>query len=309
MDRYINKFLMEKKNYYNISDKTMKAYFSDLRQLNSYCIEKNVSFEKGLLLFIDYQQDTLMLKPRTLRRKMITYKMFYKFLLDEEVITYSQIFRNKKTSYIIPKNLPKTISLIEINKLLLSMYALKHKNGISKYKFRDCVRDIALMEVLISTGLRIGEISLITLKDYNLEENSLLVQGKNRKERLIYISSEDVRQAIKDYLFVRKEYNPKEDYLFINKYGEKLSIYGIENIFYKYRDAAGINPSATPHYLRHTFATELLNNGANIREVQELLGHSSITTTEIYTAVSMKRKKEVLTNFNYRNKIQVKTSK
>ena len=96
---------------------------------------------------------------------------------------------------------------------------------------------------------------------------------------------------------------PRAKALFINRYGDRLSIYSIENIFYKYRDLSNINPNATPHYLRHSFATQLLNNGAGIRDVQELLGHSSIVTTQIYTEISTARKKEVLMKYNGRNRL------
>ena len=89
--------------------------------------------------------------------------------------------------------------------------------------------------------------------------------------------------------------------MFLNRSGGRLSIYGVENIFYKYRERAHINPAATPHFLRHSFATQLLNNGANIRDVQELMGHSSIVTTQIYTEISLARKKEVLRKYNARN--------
>ena len=91
--------------------------------------------------------------------------------------------------------------------------------------------------------------------------------------------------------------------LFINKYGNQLEIHGIEYIFNEVKQKSKVNPNATPHYLRHTFATNLLSNGADLRSIQELLGHSSVATTEIYTAVTTKRKKQVLNNYNYRNKI------
>ena len=126
---------------------------------------------------------------------------------------------------------------------------------------------------------------------------------------MIYLSSPETRQALLTYLAIREQFQPSDQSFFLNKYGERLSIYGIENIFAKYIELAKIDTKATPHYLRHTFATELLNNGANIREVQELLGHSSIVTTQIYTEVSIERKKHVLNSFNYRNEMKVKTSK
>ena len=107
------------------------------------------------------------------------------------------------------------------------------------------------------------------------------------------------------WLEVREEMDPSDHAVFLNKYGNRISIYGIEKIFYKYRDRAGIMPEATPHSLRHSFATQLLNNGAGIRDVQELLGHKSIVTTQIYTEVTLNRKKFVLENYNGRNFLDI----
>ncbi|MFC6652485.1 tyrosine-type recombinase/integrase [Paenibacillus rhizoplanae] len=107
------------------------------------------------------------------------------------------------------------------------------------------------------------------------------------------------------WLSLREELNPKSDALFINKYGDRLSIYSIEDIYAKYRDLANISKKSTPHYLRHSFATHLLNNGADLRSVQEILGHTNVSTTQIYTEVSVERKKEVLNKFNARNNLKL----
>ena len=105
------------------------------------------------------------------------------------------------------------------------------------------------------------------------------------------------------WLKIRKNYNPITDKIFVNRYGQQLSIHGIEYIYNAYKKASGINMKSTPHYLRHTFATNLLANGADLRSVQEILGHSSVSTTEIYTEVTTNRKKQVLNKYNYRNKM------
>lgn len=169
---------------------------------------------------------------------------------------------------------------------------------------RDQLRDCAIINLLISLGLRICEIVNLNLQDYSNKDGQLIIFGKNRKERILFLIDPIDKKIIKDYLNVRVQYSPdsNESAFFLNKYGKRFSIFGIENIYYKYRDLARINPSSTPHYLRHSFATELLNNGANLRDIQELLGHSNITTTEIYVEVSSTRKKDVLTQFGVKKR-------
>ena len=173
----------------------------------------------------------------------------------------------------------------------------------SKFKIFEGVRDLAIIDLLISTGMRIGELSLLKLTDIKLPERTILIYGKGKRQRLIYISSDDTLNNIKKWLDIRSKTIFHTDNLFINRYGNSLSIHSIEDIYYKYRNLSKINSSSTPHYLRHTFATNLLSNGADLRSVQEILGHSNIATTEIYTEVSIIRKQEVLTKFNYRNSL------
>lgn len=153
------------------------------------------------------------------------------------------------------------------------------------------------------TGIRIGEASNISLSDIIFPERTILIHGKGRKQRLIYISCLQTWTNLTQWIKIRKVNSTNTDKLFVNRFGNQLGIHGIEYIYNTLRTAAGINEKSTPHYLRHTFATNLLANGADLRSVQEILGHSSVSTTEIYTEVTTKRKKQVLNKFNYRNKL------
>ena len=154
------------------------------------------------------------------------------------------------------------------------------KNTFTSTSFQqfESYRDLALIDLLISTGIRIGEACKITLNDINLVDKVILIHGKGRKERVIYISSLDTYRNIKKWLKIRKKHISYTDHLFINRYGKCLTINSIDNIFRKYKKLSKINPLATPHFLRHTFATNLLSNGADIRSVQEILGHANVST-------------------------------
>ena len=197
------------------------------------------------------------------------------------------------------RTLPKTLTINNIKELIYSTKNIL-QNKLSEFKKNQIIRDIAIIDVLISTGIRIGELASIELNDLNIEEKTILIHGKGKKERMLYFSNKDTITNVKNWIKLRNKLLPMNNYLFLNRYGNKLSIHSIEAIYEKYRFLAKL-PKSTPHYLRHTFATNLLTNGADIRSVQEILGHSSISTTEIYTEVSNNRKREVLQKCNYRN--------
>lgn len=197
------------------------------------------------------------------------------------------------------RKLPKTLPIKDITKILDCL--IIDYNALSPFAKSTHVRDTALLDLLISTGIRIGEAAAITLDDIISTEHTILIHGKGRKQRLIYISSPVTWERLRTLIKERKK--SSNNYLFVNRYGNPLSIHGIEDIYKKYLKKAQINTKSTPHYLRHTFATNLLANGADLRSVQEILGHASVATTQIYTEVTTARKKQVLKKFNYRNKL------
>lgn len=297
IDNFIRKTQLTK----NLSRKTILAYKSDISDylhfLNDSVSETDIDDIYSYINHLSQRE----LKDTTIKRKIISLKLFYSYLYNENKISENPFF-GIKFSFRQEKRLPKTLSVKEVSHLLSTLYNCKNI-AQTDFSVFETTRDLCLIDLLISTGIRIGEAANITLSDIIMQERTILIHGKGRKQRLLYLSSQETWNNLKEWLRLRKKFSPSSDYLFLNRILEPITIYSIENIFKKYKKLSGINPNATPHYLRHTFATNLLANGADLRSVQEILGHASISTTEIYTEVTIKRKKQVLTKYNYRNKI------
>lgn len=302
MQKHIKNFLIELSATKNLDSKTLKAYKSDLFGLYRFIQQNNITKinSKHLMLYVTYLKDKKKLKESSLQRKIISFKLFFNYLYVKRIIKCNYM---KEINFKFKKGhrLPKTLNINNIKNLLgyITNYS---KNELSDFKKRYIIRDIAIIDILISTGIRIGELSSIKINDVSLEEKTILIHGKGKKERLLYFSSNATIKHIKEWLNIRNNGSLKTENLFVNRYGDCLSIHSVEAIYEKYRKLSDV-PRSTPHYLRHTFATNLLNNGADIRAVQELLGHSNISTTEIYTEVSTNRKQEVLMKYNYRNNL------
>lgn len=297
---YINQLITQLKITKNLQEQTLKAYSSDITNFLNY-INKETIEQIDILNYINYLFDEKKLKDRSIKRKIISLKIYFNFLEDNSLIN-SNPFNKLKFKFKQEKKLPKTLQKNEVKKLLETVYN-ELNSSITPYKKFETIRNISLLEILISTGIRIQEASLITLNDISLQEKTIIIHGKGRKERQLFILNKYVLSSLKNWLTIRKTSSPKCNNIFINKYGNPLSIHSIENIFRKYKTLSNINLKATPHYLRHTFATNLLTNGADLRSVQEILGHSSISTTQIYLEISSNRKKQVLQKYNYRNNL------
>ena len=297
---YINQLITQLKITKNLQEQTLKAYSSDITNFFNY-INKETIEQIDILNYINYLFDEKKLKDRSIKRKIISLKIYFNFLEDNSIIKTNP-FTKLKFKFKQEKKLPKTLQKNEVKKLLETVYN-ELNSSITPYKKFETIRNISLLEILISTGIRIQEASSITLNDISLQEKTIIIHGKGRKERQLFILNKYVLSSLKNWLTIRKTSSPKCNNIFINKYGNPLSIHSIENIFRKYKTLSNINIKATPHYLRHTFATNLLTNGADLRSVQEILGHSSISTTQIYLEISSNRKKQVLQKYNYRNNL------
>lgn len=284
----------------NLSENTVTAYRSDLNDFFNFCYSTNLD-ENTVLNYVYYLSQKRSLKDTSIHRKLITLKLFYKYLTDQHEID-ANFFLLHTFQYKKERKLPKTLSVKESAKLLNTAMK-KCEFAQTEFEKWTSSRNLALVDILVSTGIRIGEASHITLDDIIFSEHTILIHGKGRKQRLIYISCPQTWNHLTNWIKIRKRRNDGSNRLFLNRNGQVLSIYGIEYIYKHLAIEAGINSKSTPHYLRHTFATNLLANGADLRSVQELLGHSSVATTEIYTEVTTQRKKQVLNKYNYRNKI------
>lgn len=293
LSKFIN-FLLATKN---LSTKTLTAYAGDLKQFFSF--EKNILCP-DICAYVTHLNLHLKLKDTSIRRKIITLKNFYDYLLNYDYISISP-FTKLKFKFKQEQRLPKTLSINEITKILNCFNT--DITRLSPFAKKEFIRDAALIDLLISTGIRIGEASAIKLNDIIFSEHTILIHGKGRKQRLIYISSPITWERLK--LLIKDRRQADNQHLFVNRYGQQITIHGIENIYQKYLKKAQINTKSTPHYLRHTFATNLLANGADLRSVQEILGHASVATTQIYTEVTTNRKKQVLKKYNLRNKIEI----
>ena len=214
---------------------------------------------------------------KTILRHISTLKSFYLFLINEKKIkcNIDQLDLPKK-----PHHLPTVLSFEEVDSLL-------EQPDLSK---PAGIRDRAMLEVMYATGLRVSELLTIEKKNLSIEKKQIRIFGKGAKERYVPISTFALEYLIKYINEVRNEspyHNSK--YIFINKEGKPLSRQAFWQIIKNYASKAGIIENVTPHTLRHCFATHLLENGADLRSVQEMLGHSDISTTQIYTHVSSKR--------------------
>ncbi len=291
---YISDFIEYLKKVKGLSDRTIVAYESDLRQFSSFeqdLIQPNISAYFELLI------SRKKLKKTSARRKIVTLKAFYAYLENMAIIEQSPFYKVKLKIKQEHKK-PKTLAVKEVSKIL-EYFKTVRIDTLTAYKKSGFIRDVALLDLLISTGICIGEAAEITLDDVLIEKHSLLIHGRKGKQRVIYISSPVTWKRIVTLLNERKLEDGNS--LFVNSHGATLSIHGIDYIYKKYLKKAGISEHSTPMCLRHTFAANLLENGADICAVQRILGHASVASTQVYADEKQIQNKQTLGNFNYRN--------
>lgn len=281
----------------NLSTKTLQAYNIDLKQFEEY---KNYTslyikdFDKHKLK--DYIQSLygLNLKAKTIKRKIAVLKALFTYLEFEEVILVSP-FRKMRVQIKEPKILPKTMDIKEIRKILKYLYKVKETfSNKDIYGYKALVRDTVIIEILFSTGMRVSELCNIQKNNINLQTGTVKIQGKGDKERIIQICDNEVKKLLKEYFDLFTDQIKGNQYFLINRLGNQLSEQSVRLMIKKYQKLSGLDKHITPHMFRHSFATLLLEEGVDVRYIQHMLGHSSISTTQIYTQVNMKQQKKIL---------------
>ncbi|OEF96843.1 tyrosine-type recombinase/integrase [Desulfuribacillus alkaliarsenatis] len=296
----INSYLGYCQYQKKLSPKTIKAYTIDLQQFQTYLDSINKKIHKQTITgYITHIHKNY--KSKSIKRKIACLKAFFNHLEYEELII-SNPFDKINVKFKEPFVLPKTIPIETIQKILSASYS--EKKGTT-HANNSVTRDIAVLELLFATGVRVSE--LCSLKEHDVDINSQLIRisGKGSKERIVQIGNIDVLNALKNYQQCFAKHITQCGYFFVNRFYQRLSEQSVRFIIRKYTKQANVDKHLTPHMFRHSFATLLLEEDVDIRYIQKLLGHSSITTTQIYTHVTSTKQKQILTTKHPRNKIVV----
>jgi len=282
-NKYVNYLEAER----NASPYTVRNYTTDLLGFFHFLRDRDIDSLKDvdrhvLRDYLSYLMEKGFVKA-SIARKLSAIRSFYRYLLREEIISVSPVADTSSPK--LDRRLPSFLTIEEV-KRLLEAPDLSTPQGL---------RDRALLELLYASGLRVSELVSLNLEQVNLDTNEVRVWGKGSKERIVLMGQPAAR-ALSTYLTRgRPELLGKKgtSALFLNRYGGRLIERRVQRILEKYAGVAGIGRRVHPHMLRHTFATHLLDGGADLRVVQELLGHASLSSTQIYTHVSQSQAKKV----------------
>jgi len=293
IEKYKAYLLLEK----SLSPNTIEAYLKDVNMLLVYLNEAHISPKEAT---IEHLRDFIIeladlgIQPRSQARIISGIRSFYRFLLIDNQIDNdpTELLESPK----LPAQIPEVLSVKEID-AIINAIDLSHPQG---------QRNVAIIETLYGSGLRVSELVNLKLSNIYFKEKYMKVEGKGSKERLVPLSEAALRaielwRRDRNLLDVKKE---AEDFLFVNRYGRQLTRVMIFTIVKQLAKAANIQKEISPHTFRHSFATHLLEGGANLRAIQQLLGHESILTTEVYTHINMKFLRQEIMQKHPRNKLR-----
>lgn len=282
-----------------LDKKTLKAYRIDLRQYFEYVNMDEPGKDKIEEYVTQLHKD---FKQKTVKRKIASIKAFYNYLEDTEIIGENPFYKIKvkfKETVTLPRIIPRE----EIEQLLNYMYQCLNENDRIARKYM--LRDIAVIEVFFATGARVYEISNIREDSINLNTGLIRLMGKGGKERYVQISNASVLAVLKKYYDANEQAIRKNGYFFVNNREGRFTEQSIRLMLKKYVKKAGIERKITPHMFRHSFATYLIEEGVDVSCVQQILGHSSIKTTQIYIHIAAKKQAEILKEMHPRNNMKI----
>lgn len=287
MESYLNEFINYLAVERGLAKNTLESYGRDLRQYYSYLNNDRIDainqVSRATILAYLEQLQSKGRAVSTISRNLAAIKSYYQFLVRERYLDKDPAANLESPK--LEKKLPKILTISEVEELL------KQPNSF----LPTGMRDKAMLELLYATGIRVSELISLNVSDVNLEMGYIKCYGKGSKERIVPLGS-IAAKCVQEYItrgrgkLVRTYDEPA---LFVNHHGNRLTRQGFWKIIKKYAQEATITKEITPHTLRHSFATHLLENGADLRSVQEMLGHADISTTQIYTQVTKNRLKEV----------------
>jgi integrase/recombinase XerD len=293
----------------NLSIHTIKAYTQDLKQFFTYLsvngkVMDMKKIDKQILRgYLQQLHETG--KVKTVKRKIATLKAIFTYLEFEDRISVSP-FRKMRIKIKEPLQLPGVLTLNEIKTLFQTVYKVRRAcSDAATYTYKSIVRGIVVLELLFATGIRVSELCNLKKIDVNIEQKYIKVNGKGSRERVIQVCSQEIIAILEEYMDLFHQSASWFSYFFINRLGRRLSEQSVRFMIKKYARLSNIKKEVTPHMFRHTFATLLLEEEVDIRYIQQLLGHSTITTTQIYTHITRHKQKEILTTRHPRGSFKV----
>jgi len=299
----IAEFLQHGQAVRNLSDRTLRAYQSDLSQFHVHVNGTNtVDITPEHLEEYLVKLGTSPYRDTSIRRKVAALKVFFRYLEEKGIVNESPA-RRLKIKKPIENRVPTVLSNREIRALLAApkdeigaLAGTRDQSPGGRNRYFCAVRDNLILELLFSTGIRIGELVALNVSDVAMNvaevetpQNQIRITGRATRGRSVTLTAPDVIQGLVTYLDLRGEREVNTPALFVGRSGTRLTIYSIENIFKKHVRLAEIKRHITPHSLRHTMAAMLVSSGTDIREVQEILGHASILSTQVYTKLPISR--------------------
>jgi integrase/recombinase XerD len=274
----------------SLSEHTLKAYGSDLKDIEKqFGSRKKISgvTKEELRQYIRHLREQRKFKETSIKRRVACMKLLFRWALRESAITANP-FDTLDERIRLPKRLPRALDRCDVNQLRKAIAPVNRNDNFDA----QCRK--AAIQLLLDTGIRVGELANIRIEDISLPDRCLKVHGKGNRQRLVYLLSAPLYRSLVGYLSSRQKIVTHSERLFVTEAGLDLTPQRVRVSLHEFAVTAGINRHLTPHMLRHTCATQWLEAGLDIRYVQKLLGHQSISTTEIYTHVSDQGLREAL---------------